>query len=71
MPQATSGGGMLGTGLAVAGGVAGGMMLAEMLHNRQGGSSDPLDRVMPIGGETVPNAADGLENPPGGLWQRR
>lgn len=47
MPPATPGGGMLGTGLAVAGGVAGGMLLDEMLHHRQGGGTTALDRVMP------------------------
>ncbi len=40
-PVAQSGGsGLLGTGLAVAGGVAGGMLLDEMLHRRDGGSGN-------------------------------
>ncbi len=64
MPQQPSaGGGLLGTGLAVAGGVAGGMMLDRLLHHGQdgsanggnfggfgnaaGGGNTPLDRVMP------------------------
>lgn len=73
VPQAAPGHGMLGTGLAVAGGVAGGMMLGEMLHNRQGGGAGSLDRVMPTGGESVPTAANDLENRPvdfgnGGDW---
>jgi hypothetical protein len=39
------GSGMLGTGLAVAGGVAGGMLLDEMLHHRQGiGPTPPRSR---------------------------
>ena len=37
--QPGMGSGMLGTGLAVAGGVAGGMMLERMLHPGQGGSA--------------------------------
>jgi hypothetical protein len=36
MPGAQGGSGLLGTGLAVAGGVAGGMLLGEMLHGREG-----------------------------------
>jgi hypothetical protein len=34
-----SGSGMLGTGMAVAGGVAGGMLLDQMLHRNQGGNA--------------------------------
>ena len=75
MPQAAVGSGMLGTGLAVAGGVAGGMMLGEMLHNRQGAGSSPLDRLMPTGldAPTTNEAANALENRPvdfgnGGDW---
>ncbi len=75
MPQASAGSGMLGTGLAVAGGVAGGMLLDEMLHHRQGAGSSPLDRVMP-GGFDAPatnEAANELESRPvdfgnGGDW---
>lgn len=50
------------------------MMLGEMLHNRQGGSSHQLERFIPTGGETAfPSAADDLENRPvdfgnGGDW---
>ncbi len=39
MPGARPGGGLLGTGLAVAGGVAGGMLIDEMLHKRGDGGS--------------------------------
>lgn len=60
MPPASPGSGMLGTGLAVAGGVAGGMLLDEMLHHRQGGGSTPLDRVMP--GSSEPFAANDAAN---------
>jgi hypothetical protein len=40
-PMARPGSGMLGTGLAVGAGVAGGMLLDEMLHRREGGSVLP------------------------------
>jgi hypothetical protein len=39
VPGAQGGSGLLGTGLAVAGGVAGGMLLDEVLHHRDGGSA--------------------------------
>ncbi len=71
MPGAAPGSGMLGTGMAVAGGVAGGMLLGEMLHNRAGAGTD---RVMP-GANSLPanDAASELENRPvdlgnGGDW---
>ncbi len=58
-PVMQSGGsGLLGTGLAVAGGVAGGMLLDEMLHRRDGGSEN-------FGGGSgfIPDASAGeLEN---------
>jgi hypothetical protein len=75
MPQASAGSGMLGTGLAVAGGVAGGMLLDEMIHHRQGAGSSPLDRVMPSGldAPATNEAANELESRPvdfgnGGDW---
>jgi hypothetical protein len=49
--------GLLGTGLAVAGGVAGGMLLDEMLHHRDGSSGNAG------GGGLIPDAsASELEN---------
>ena len=65
MPGAAPGSGLLGTGLAVAGGVAGGMLLDEMLHNHSGAGGTPLDRVMP-GATPLPanDAANELENRP-------
>lgn len=75
MPPPSAASGMLGTGLAVAGGVAGGMLLDEMLHHRQGAGSGPLDRVMPTGldAPATNEAANELENRPvdfgnGGDW---
>jgi hypothetical protein len=41
-PPAAPSGGLLKTGLAVAGGVAAGMMVDEMLHRRQGAGTDQL-----------------------------
>jgi hypothetical protein len=41
-PPVSSSGGLLKTGLAVAGGVAAGMMVDEMLHHRQGTGTDQL-----------------------------
>ena len=41
-PPASPSGGLLKTGLAVAGGVAAGMMVDEMLHHRQGAGTDQL-----------------------------
>jgi hypothetical protein len=41
-PAASPSGGLLRTGLAVAGGVAAGMMVDEMLHHRQGAGTDSL-----------------------------
>ncbi len=41
-PVALPSGGLLRTGLAVAGGVAAGMMVDEMLHHRQGAGTDQL-----------------------------
>lgn len=41
-PAASPSGGLLKTGLAVAGGVAAGMMVDEMLHHRQGTGTDQL-----------------------------
>ncbi len=70
-PGAAPGSGMLGTGMAVAGGVAGGMLLGEMLHNRAGAGTD---RVMPGANPLATNdAATELENRPvdlgnGGDW---
>ena len=74
MPSATPGSGLLGTGLAVAGGVAGGMLLGEMLHNHAGSSGTPLDRAGPGATPLAANeAANELENRPvdfgnGGDW---
>lgn len=74
MPSAAPGGGMLGTGMAVAGGVAGGMLLGEMLNNRGGAGTTPPDRLMPDANPLAPNdAATELENRPvdlgnGGDW---
>ena len=75
MPPASARSGLLGTGLAVAGGVAGGMLLDEMLHHRQAGNSTALDRLgpgasAPFGGD---DAANELETRPvdfgnGGDW---
>lgn len=48
-----SGGGLLKTGLAVAGGVAAGMMVDEMLHRRQGAGTDQLSGLQ-----------QGIFNPP-------
>ncbi len=68
------GSGMLGTGMAVAGGVAGGMLLGEMLHNHAGAGTRPLDRLMPgTNPLTANDAATELENRPvdlgnGGDW---
>lgn len=73
-PPAGAGSGMLGTGLAVAGGVAGGMLLGEVLHNRSGAGTAPLDRVMPGASPlAADDAANALENRPvdfgnGGNW---
>ncbi len=65
MPGAARGSGMLGTGLAVAGGVAGGMLLGEMLHNRPGAGATPLDRVGPGADPLAANdAASELANRP-------
>jgi hypothetical protein len=44
-PQASPSGGLLKTGLAVAGGVAAGMMVDEMLHRRPGTGSDQLSSL--------------------------
>ena len=65
MPGAAPGSGLLGTGLAVAGGVAGGMLLDEMLHNHSGAGGTPLDQVVP-GATPLPanDAANELENRP-------
>ena len=52
-PAASPSGGMLRTGLAVAGGVAAGMMVDEMLHHRQGGGTDQLSGLQ-----------QGIFNPP-------
>jgi hypothetical protein len=41
-PPVSPSGGLLKTGLAVAGGVAAGMMVDEMLHHRQGAGTDQL-----------------------------
>ena len=41
-PSVSPSGGLLRTGLAVAGGVAAGMMVDEMLHHRQGAGTDQL-----------------------------
>ena len=75
MPAPSAGSGLLGTGLAVAGGVAGGMLLDEMLHHRQGSGASPLDRVMPGAFEqpAANDAANELESRPvdfgnGGDW---
>ena len=47
MPGARPGGGLLGTGLAVAGGVAGGMLIDEMLHrhNEGGGAGSGIGNL--------------------------
>jgi hypothetical protein len=60
MPPASRGSGLLGTGLAVAGGVAGGMLIDEMLHHRQAGGSTALDRLGP--GTSAPFAGDDAAN---------
>ena len=52
--------GMLGTGLAVAGGLAGGMLLDEMLHPRQGVGSSAAEPLMP-GPVKRPPADDAAE----------
>jgi len=67
---AAPGSGMLGTGMAVAGGVAGGMLLGEMLHNRAGAGTDRMPGANPL---ATNDAATELENRPvdlgnGGDW---
>lgn len=52
-PAASPSGGLLKTGLAVAGGVAAGMMVDEMLHRRQGAGTDQLSGLQ-----------QGIFNPP-------
>jgi hypothetical protein len=49
--------GLLKTGLAVAGGVAAGMMVDELLHRRQGAGIDPLAGLQP-GAFSPPPAND-------------
>ena len=44
-PPVSPSGGLLKTGLAVAGGVAAGMMVDEMLHHRQGAGTDQLSSL--------------------------
>ena len=44
-PPASPSGGLLKTGLAVAGGVAAGMMVDELLHRRQGAGTDQLSSL--------------------------
>ena len=44
-PQQRSGSGLLGTGLAVAGGVAGGMLIDEMLHRRNDGGASSGNQI--------------------------
>lgn len=67
--------GMLGTGLAVAGGLAGGMLIGEMLHHRQSPGANPLGGLGPelIGSPQPDAAARDLEVRPvdfgnGGDW---
>jgi hypothetical protein len=65
VPPASPSSGLLGTGLAVAGGVAAGMLVDEMLHRRQGAGTDQLSSLqrgifdVP---PTADNAANELEN---------
>jgi hypothetical protein len=72
---APAGSGMLGTGLAVAGGVAGGMLLGEMLHSHSGTpGTTPVDRILPASNPAAANdPANDLEQRPvdfgnGGDW---
>ena len=59
--------GLLGTGLAVAGGLAGGMLLDEMLHPRQGAGSSAANGLVPGPIDLPPDdgaAARALEDRP-------
>ena len=49
---------MLGTGLAVAGGLAGGVLIDEMLHHRQSTGANPLEGLGPsVPDSPLPDAA--------------
>jgi len=61
-PPVSPSGGLLKTGLAVAGGVAAGMMVDEMLHHRQGAGTDQLSGLQRgVGLPPVDDAANELE----------
>lgn len=63
MPAASPSSGLMRTGLAVAGGVAAGMLVDEMLHRRQGAGTDQLSSLQHGIFDAPPtdNAADELE----------
>jgi hypothetical protein len=58
MQQARQGSGMLGTGMAVAGGVAGGMLLDRMLNSRHEGAAGASQGYADQGGSVNPAAFD-------------
>lgn len=58
MQPARQGGGMLGTGMAVAGGVAGGMLLDRMLNSRHEGGAGAGQGYVDQGGTVNPAAFD-------------
>ena len=64
VPPASPMSGLLGTGLAVAGGVAAGMMVDEMLHRHQGGGTDQLSGLQHgiLDSPPTDSAASELEN---------
>ena len=64
-PPMGGGRGMLGTGLAAAGGVAAGMLASELLHRNSGSVDKSLDHLGPNNGlEPFGNAASDLEARP-------
>lgn len=72
-PTGRTGSGLLGTGLAVAGGVAGGMLIDEMLHRRGDGGASNLGGFDQGGAASADQAARDLESAPidfgsGGDW---
>lgn len=63
-PAARPGSGLLGTGLAVAGGVAGGMLIDEMLHRRGENGASNLGGFDQGGSSSSDQAASDLESRP-------
>jgi hypothetical protein len=63
-PASSPSSGLLGTGLAVAGGVAAGMLVDEMLHRHQGAGTDQLSGLQRgvLDSPPIDNAANELEN---------